>query len=169
MKSKGYSLWLVPKGMANNKFGSLINKLAKENQAPVFQPHVTLLGDFMYSEEESIEKTKQLVSGQSPFTIEMEKIDFEDYFFRTLFVRAKKTKPLMILNSRAREIFQMQSQLAFMPHLSLLYGTFSKETKEKIISKIGRDQKAVFEIKSVYLIKGGEIKDWQIINEFPLK
>lgn len=169
MKSNGYSLWLVPTGEANIKFNALVKKLAEENRAPLFQPHVTLLGDFMYSEEESIEKTKQLVSGQKPFTIEMEQIDYEDYFFRTLFVRAKKTQQLLALNTRAKEIFQMNGTLDYMPHLSLLYGMFPVETKEKIIKEVGRDQSTQFEISSVNLIKGGEIEDWRIVDEFPLK
>jgi 2'-5' RNA ligase len=167
MISKGYSLWLMPRGTASRKFKGLVKKLADENNAPIFQPHVTLLGDFMYSEEESIKKTKQLVLGQSPFTIEMEKIDFEDYFFRTLFVRAKKTEKLMALNNRAREVFKVQDQLPFMPHLSLLYGIFPLEKKEQIIKEVGRDQSVIFEVNSVILMKGGEIKDWRIIGEFP--
>lgn len=169
MKSNGYSLWLVPTGEANNKFNNLVKKLAEEYRAPLFQPHVTLLGDFLYSEEESIERTKQLIADQKPFTIEMTQIDYEDYFFRTLFVRAKKTPELLALNSRSREIFQMNGTPEYMPHLSLLYGMFPVETKEKIIKEIGRDQSIKFEINSVHLLKGGEIEDWRIVGEFPLK
>lgn len=169
MKSNGYSLWIIPTGEANIKFKDLVKKLAEENQAPVFQPHVTLLGDFLYSEEESIERTKQLVSNQEPFTIEMEQIDYEDYFFRTLFVRAKKTKELLDLNTRAIETFQLNSTIPYMPHLSLLYGMFPIDTKEKIIKEIERDQSIKFEVNSVHLIKGGEIEDWRIVGEFPLK
>ncbi len=165
MKSQGYSLWLVPTGEANEKFTNLVKELAEENDAPVFQPHVTLLGDFLLSEEESIEKTKQLVAGQKPFTIEVEQIDYEDYFFRTLFVRAKKTIPLLALHNRAKDIFNMQA-VPYMPHLSLLYGDFPVELKEKIIKEIGRDQSADFTVNKVTLLKGGEIKNWRIIGEF---
>ncbi len=169
MQSKGHTLWLMPTGQAYQKFSNLIKKLAEEYNAPVFIPHVTLLGDFMQPEEECIKLTKQLVSGQKPFTIEMEQIDYEDYFFRTLFVRAKKTPELLFLNTRAKEIFQMNGALEYMPHLSLLYGTFPIEIKEKIIREIGRDQSIKFEINSVHLLKGGEIEDWRIVGKFPLK
>lgn len=53
-----------------------------------------------------------------------------------------------------------------MPHLSLLYGTYPNETKEKIIKEIGKNQMTQFEVNSVHLVQGGEIKDWQVIKEF---
>ena len=166
MKSKGHSLWLMSTEQANEKFVNLVKKLAKENNAPVFQPHVTLLGDFMFPEEECVAKTKQLVSGQQPFTVKLGEIDYEDFYFRTLFVRAEKSEPLLALNNRARGIFQMQNTPPFMPHLSILYGIVPVETKEKIMKEIGRDQSAELEVNKVTLVKGGEIKDWQIIGEF---
>lgn len=167
MKSRGYTLWLIPTGQAYQKFSNLIKKLAEEYNAPVFQPHVTLLGEILVPEPEAIKRTKQLVSGQKPFTINMEEISYEDFYFRTLFVRAEKTEALLALHNRSKEIFKMEIP-PYMPHLSLLYGTFPKETKEKIIKRIGRDQSTQFEISRVYLIKGGEVEDWQILREFPL-
>ena len=168
MKSKGHTLWLVPTGKAYDKFSNLIKKLAGENNAPVFQPHVTLLGDFMQPEEECIRLTKQVVHGQKPFTINMGEIGYEDFYFRTLFLRAEKTEPLLTLHNRSKEIFKMDIP-PYMPHLSLLYGTFPVEIKKKIIKEIERDQSCQFEINSVYLVKGGAVEDWRIIGEFPLK
>lgn len=168
MQSKGHTLWLIPTGKAYKHFSNLITKLANEYNAPVFQPHITLLGDFMQPVEECIRLTKQVVSGQKPFTISMGEIDYEDFFFRTLFVKANKTETLLNLHNRAKEIFKMDTP-PYMPHLSLLYGTFPIEIKEKIIKEIGRNQSIQFEISSVYLIKGGEIEDWYVVEEFPLK
>lgn len=167
MFSKGYTLWLMPKGEVYNRFESLIKKLAKEYGGPIFEPHVTLLGDIEQSEEEVIRKTEQLVLGQKPFPITLKQIDYQDYHFRALFVRAEITESLLSLHNRAKEIFGMQDIPSYMPHLSLLYGNYPNELKEKIISEIGREQTAQFEVSSVYLIKGGEVKDWQIVKEFP--
>lgn len=168
MKSKGHSLWLILTGEAYEKFSSLIKKLAKQYNAPVFQPHITLLGDFMQPLDECIKLTKQAVLNQKPFIINMGEIDYEDFYFRTLFIRVDKMEPLLNLHNRAKEIFKMVIP-PYMPHLSLLYGTFPIETKEKIIKEIGRKQSIQFEISSVLLIKGGEIADWRILKEFPLK
>lgn len=167
MKSRGHTLWLIPTGEAYEKFSSLIKKLAEEYNAPVFMPHVTLLGDFLQPEEECISLTKQLVSDQKPFTIKMNEIGYEDSYFRTLFVRAEKKEPLLNLHNRSKGIFKKDIP-PYMPHLSLLYGTFPVETKEKIIGEIGRNQSIQFEISSLHLIKGGEVENWRIVEEFPL-
>lgn len=63
MKAKGYSLWLMPTGEAYGKFSNLIKRLAKEYNAPVFEPHVTLIGDLMGSENGVLKKVEQLVLG----------------------------------------------------------------------------------------------------------
>ncbi|MFH1535709.1 MAG: 2'-5' RNA ligase family protein [Patescibacteria group bacterium] len=168
MISKGYTLWLVPAGQVFKKFNALIQKLAKENNAPVFCPHITLLGEIMLPRDECIKKTIELVKDQRPFTVALETIGYQDYYFRTLFVYAKKSPQLVKLHERAKEIFNMKIP-PFMPHLSLLYGLFPQEIKDKIIKEIGKDQSAEFEIGKVILIKGGEIKDWKIVAEFPLR
>ncbi|MDD5415895.1 MAG: 2'-5' RNA ligase family protein [Candidatus Daviesbacteria bacterium] len=169
MKLKGYTLWLVPTGEAFEKFNNLIQRLSKQYYAPVFRPHVTLLGEFLQTEEECIEKTKELVKGQKSFTLELGQIYYEDFFFRTLFVKAKITEELQALHDRAKQIFNMTNIPQYMAHLSLLYGTFPVELKEKIIKEIGRDQSAQWEVNKVTLIKGGEVDDWQIVGEFPFK
>ena len=169
MKSKGHSLWLVPTGETLNKFSAIIRGLAKEHNAPVFQPHITLLGDLLYPQEECIKRTEQVVSGQKPFIITLKEIDYQDFYFRTLFVKAEKTEPLQVLHNRAKELFNKQDIPEYMPHLSILYGIFPQSVKEKIIKEIGKDQLAQFELKSVHLVKGGEVEDWYIVGEFPLR
>lgn len=166
MKSSGYTLWLLPTGFSYNKFSSLIKRLAEENKAPIFYPHITLLGEIEQTELEVINKTKKLVLGQKPFPVTLTNIDYEDYYFRTLFVRAKITKPLLDLHNKAKKVFNMKA-VPYMPHLSLLYGDFPVKVKEKIIKEIGKNQTADFTVNKVILMKGGEIKNWITINEFP--
>lgn len=165
MRSQGYTLWLMPGGREYTRFADLIRKLAKENKAPVFQPHVTLLGEILLEETEAIDKTRQLVLNQKPFIIFLQQIDYEDYYFRSLFIRTKMTDPLLLLHNRAKELFQIQIP-PYMPHLSLLYGNFPQEIKDQIIKEIGKDQSDQFKINSIHLVKGGGVKDWKIIEEF---
>ncbi|MBI3103721.1 2'-5' RNA ligase family protein [Candidatus Daviesbacteria bacterium] len=156
----------MPKGKIYKKFAGLINRLAKQYNAPPFQPHVTLLGGIEQPEEKIIRKTAQLVSGQKPFPVTFRQIDYQDYHFRALFVKAEVTKPLLSLHERAKKIFGMQNIPFYMPHLSLLYGNYPNELKEKIILEIGRDQTTRFDISSVHLVRGGEVEDWKAIKEF---
>lgn len=163
--SKGYTLWLMPKGQIYKRLDGIIKKLADKNNGPVFQPHITLLGEIELPENEVIKKTEALVKNQKPFMVNLHEIGYEDYHFRALFVKAIITPQLQNLHERAKRIFKMEIP-PYMAHLSLLYGNYPIDLKEKIIKEIGRDQKALFEIDSVFLEKAGEIKDWKIIKEF---
>ena len=167
--SKGYTFWIMPKGRVYNSFNNLIKKLADENNAPVFEPHITLLGDIELPELEMIKKTQQLVQSQKPFPVTLRQIGYQDFHFRALFVKLEVTDPLQALHNRAKEIFGMQGIPSYMPHLSLLYGNISQEVKNKIIAEIGVDQTAHFEIESIHLVKGGKVEEWQIVKEFPFK
>lgn len=166
MRSEGYTLWLMPKGEVYSRFTDIIKNLATEYGGPVFEPHVTLLGEIEIPEEEVIARTVKLVKDQIPFQFDLEKIDYEDYFFRTLFVRAKLTKPLQSLHNHAKDIFGITNAASYMPHLSLLYGNYPVSLKEKMIKQLGKEQSAQFEVNSVHLMKGGEIKDWKMLGEF---
>lgn len=168
MMSKGYTLWLMPKNEIYKKFAQLIKKLGAQYGGPVFEPHVTLLGDIELPEEEMTKRTAQLVEGQKPFSITLKIIDYQDFYFRTLFVRAEINNMLQTLHDRAKKIFKMDIP-PFMAHLSILYGNYPQDIKEKIIQEIGRNQTAQFEVNSIFLIKGGEVEEWKIIKEFTFK
>lgn len=166
MISKGYTLWLMPKGEIYNRFADLIKRLGEQYDDPIFEPHVTLLGEILKSEEETIKLTQELVAGQKPFPITLRQIDYQEHHFRTLFVKAEVTESLQDLHNRAKEIFEMDIP-PYMPHLSILYGNYQVGLKKKIISEIGKDQTATFDVSSVHLMKGGKIEGWQIIKDFP--
>ncbi len=171
MKSKGYTLWLVPKGVIYKKFSGLIKNLAKKYDGPIFEPHVTLIGDLAVgdligSEKRLIALTQQLASAQKPFSVTLKQIDYENYYFRTLIVKALKTKPLLSLQEKAKKIFGVENASPYMPHLSLLYGLYPVKIKEQIISEIGRNQNSKFIVSSLVLLKGGKVEDWKMIGEF---
>lgn len=96
MISKGHTLWLKPTGSAYQRFSGLIKKLAAEYQAPVFEPHVTLLGEIMLPAEECLQKAKELVSEEKSFIINLTEIGCQDVYFRALFIYAKKINPYWI-------------------------------------------------------------------------
>jgi 2'-5' RNA ligase len=61
----------------------------------------------------------------------------------------------MTANRAAQEVFSLEQQPAFMPHLSLLYGSLPASVKERIIASLGRQFELEFKVSSLhlYLIK----------------
>jgi len=148
-KTIGYSIWLMPTEDIYNRLNSFISQLSKKYNTPNFEPHVTLIGEVLGSEEEILSKTSQLASVVRPYKIELGKIEYFNAYFRCLFLRAKQTVEVMNANLKARKLFGRQNELKYMPHLSLMYGNFSSQTKERIIAEIGREMSTV----SIYFLQ----------------
>lgn len=175
-KAKEYSLWLMPTGEVYNKLATLISQLSKEYSAPNFEPHITLLGPIVGPEEKIIAKTSQLTKFIQPYKINLTIVNsYPDEYYKRLFIRAKETKDVINANIKARKIFGQHivgqpPDTKYMPHLSLLYGNFSPQMKEEIISKIGKEFNIGFEVKSIYLfLTDGEVKNWHKVKEFILE
>ncbi len=167
MKAKGYSLWLMPEGDIYPKGAKLIESIVKRYKTPFFEPHVTLLGEILGDEHEIIEKSEKLASEFKHLTITLESIDYQDYFFRALYVKAQKSDPLLQLHKDAKEIFKMNEVPEYMPHMSLLYGTLSSDEKKHILSSI-KIPFTEFTVKRIHLYRTtGEVSSWYKLYEFP--
>jgi 2'-5' RNA ligase len=155
-KSSQYSLWLMPSGEVRQRLGATILDLSREYSAPAFSPHVTLAGGILGPAREVAAKMKDLARRIPPFTVRLTALEGLDEYFRCLFVKVATTHPLMTANKAAREVFNLEKQPAFMPHLSLLYGNLPCSVKERIITSPGGRLDLEFKATALHLyrIKG---------------
>ena len=164
----------MPTGATFVKLAHIISQLSKDYSTPSFEPHITLLGGVIGSEEEIVKKTAQTASMLAPYEILLTQVDYLDEYFRCLFINVEKTSEVMNANAKAREVFHeyitsKHPATEYMPHLSLLYGDISSQTKEAIVKKIGREWNLTFEAASIHLfLTKGDVKDWHKLKEFPL-
>lgn len=149
---KEYSLWIIPPEGIFEKLAAIISRLSKQHATPSFEPHVTLLGDISLPEEKVLSKTSELASLFSPFPLRLTTVGYLSAYFRSLFINVEKTEKIMEVQQKARTLFHRESDPAFFPHLSLMYGDFLAETKEGIISEIGADFHLTFEVSSIHLV-----------------
>ena len=172
-----YSIWLMPEGDVLDKFSNLITRISVEYNSPRFQPHVTLLGDLVgFTKEEVISKASKLAESIEPFTITLTAVTYpnsypndHEAYYRSLYILAERTKPLMKANELARKMFRRGGDLPYNPHLSIIYGPFPAETKEEIISKVGREFNADVEVNSIYVWSDKGLPDeWRLIRKIPL-
>lgn len=169
IESHGYSLWLQPESQVFERFANIIRDLAGQHGGPIFEPHVTLLGEVAapdQPEKDVVEKTKAIVEGRKLVSVYLTEIDFQDYYFRTLYVLADRSPELLGLYDRALEVFGREFS-PYMPHLSLMYGDYTVELKKQIISEIGR-QRAEFVATGIHVIKStGDESTWAKVAFIP--
>jgi 2'-5' RNA ligase len=156
VRPSSYSLWLMPIGEVCQRLAGTILELNRQYTTPAFEPHVTLAEGMTGPVREVAAKMGDLARQIPPFTVHLTTVDGLEEYFRCLFVRVAKTHPIMNANKAAREVFRLERQPAFMPHLSLLYGNLPANVKQRIVASLGRQLELEFKARSLhlYLIKG---------------
>lgn len=168
MKARGYSLWFQPENNIYQEYDSIIRRLSEKYNTPYFEPHITLLGQIELSEEECLDKTKKLAFQLKPFTVNFSTIEFQNFYFRAMYVKTMLTPKLQRAYNHTCKIFNIKNPNKYMPHLSLLYGKFPLLEKKAMLENISSFLPG-FKLQNISLIKSnGSPKDWEHIQTFSL-
>ncbi len=113
------AFWLVPAPAERKYFESLIAELAARFGAPVFEPHVTLLGGDI--DERVAADVLHQVEFAKPIELEVAGIEFSDKYTKTLFVQFRSSDRASTLSDALKAAAGTSSDYEFNPHLSLVY------------------------------------------------
>jgi len=170
MGAPTYHYWFKPSGKAYEILSRTIRDLARELDAPIFEPHISLIGNLEGTEEELIEKARELAGRLEPFTAVLTEPSYRDTHFQCLFMLVERTAPLMNAHIIASGFFHKPHQ-EFMPHVSLVYGSYAEARKKLVIQHLPADVRTDFEVRGLILVRAdsSEPKDWHEIGQFSLK
>ena len=156
--------------MAYDVLAQTIRDLARELGAPIFEPHISLIGNLEGTEKELIKRTEELARHLESFTAVLTEASYRDSHFQCLFMLVEQTPPLMNAYAIAIDRFHKPHQ-QFMPHLSLVYGSYPESRKKLIIDHLSADVRVNFEVTALYLVRADspDPKDWHEIGPFPMK
>ena len=164
-----YHLWAAPTGKAYDILMKTITDLSRAYHAPVFEPHVTLLGSLPGTEEDISVRCFELGGSLTPFDILLTEPAYGDQYFQCVFLKTQETPALMNAHELTRRLF-VKDPIPYMPHLSLLYGHYSIELKDKIASTLSQSLRLNFTVDIIHLIrsKSEHPMDWASILAVPL-
>ncbi len=129
--ASGYSLWLVPEGVVLEYLQGIILDLSMKYETPMFEPHVTLIGEMNCGLGEASEYASQIARRLRPFYVELGMPCRGDTYFKALFAEIKETPELMEANKIAQEV--CGTKQAYKPHLSLLYSLLHGDLDEEVL------------------------------------
>ena len=162
--------WLCPAEPARSGFAELIENLAAQFNAPVFEPHVTLYVTRAENEEPA-EVLAKVLPGRQPYRLSALGLVCSDKFTQTLFVRFASDAELTRLSQDLRGASASQSDYELNPHLSLLYKTMDSETKRQLAQSITLPfVDATFEIVKAVLSPAQiasreDVESWRVVAE----
>ncbi len=125
--------WLIPAEPERRLFRELIRILAKQFDAPRFEPHLTLL-----VAAEDRQTSKQIVeqTDASLIQLRLQEISFSSTFTKTLFMRFKSNDALKKLIVDLRRAAKSRGKFVRDPHVSLLYKKIPVAVKRGLASTI---------------------------------
>jgi hypothetical protein len=162
LKNKVIVYWLIPAEPERELFRGLIKILAKQFDAPVFEPHLTLCIRPDRRGEKSPRRLLRQIKA-SGLRLQVRGVSHASKFTKTLFVRFK---PARALDKLARE-FGCAARSD--PHVSLLYKHLPARTKKELAATIQLRFRSVrFDsIKAVRCTSPTtmtrEVKAWRVI------
>ena len=163
-----HSLWFKPAGPTFDVLAKVVESFARAAGASAFEPHVTLIGNLEGTEAEILRHSETLAHTLRPFAIELTEPAFGQEHFQCVFMRVRGTPAVMDANLQARQAFN-QTAGGYMPHLSLVYGSFPDARKREIIARLP-DLRLSFEAEKVYVIRADsdDPKDWHEVGAYPV-
>ena len=125
--------WLIPAEPKRELFRELIRILAKQFDAPRFEPHLTLL---VTAEDRQVPKQILEQIDASSIQLRLRETSFSSKFTKTLFVRFKSNNALKKLIADLRRAAKSRGKFVRDPHVSLLYKKIPVAVKKELASTI---------------------------------
>lgn len=167
---KGYSLWIMPAKPLYQKLKEKITELGSIYNTPIFEPHITLLGNIQADLETAIANTSVLAGNMAQVHATLSALGNSESYFKCVYIEVRKTDPLMRYNLIARKIFNTQQQGTYEPHISLIYGLIDAANRAEILKgmEIDTTSKFLFDTLCLYSTTG-PVGEWSEYARFNLK
>jgi 2'-5' RNA ligase len=167
--ARGLSLWLRPEAETSQRLAAWIARLVARHRTETFAPHLTLLGAVELAEPAARRAAGRAAIEIAPLLVSPEEIQARDEHFRCLFVRARGDRAILFAHAIAARAFGREPDPAFLPHLSLVYGTLAPEEKRAIAREIGDELSRPFEMQRLELWRTeGPVAEWRELAAFDL-
>lgn len=133
-----YSLWLIPDRdtAAYGRLNKMISELAAaHDDAPEFEPHVTVLGGIHGDQDSIAERTQQLIAKRHPRDLTFTTVQCSTTKHQCVFLLVKPTQELLSLHQTAVQRFNTDAGM-YVPHLSLIYSDMSIADRVAMVESI---------------------------------
>ena len=160
--------WLIPAEPARSYFASVIRDLAARFDAPIFEPHLTIYGTTMESEDGAA-LLQQVVADCPTYSLRLRGVGYSDEFTKTVFAEFHPNEALSRLSTNFREASMIKDDYELNPHVSLIYKTMPPDRKAEIASSVNFPfQEVLFDsaravISPADIQSRADVEAWRIV------
>ncbi len=166
--------WLIPRSHSKNLWRGKIEELARQYNAPLFEPHVTVF--VSGTDQESVrEQMENAVRGIQSFSLKVKGFNFTDQFTKSFFIEFESSPTLTQISETLKRGSPVPSAYELFPHMSLLYHTLSFEEREKWRATFSIPEKEIFFDELVAVLvpslnqNKNDVESWEEVYRFKLR
>lgn len=137
--SEDYSIWLQPDPDSSeyHQLTELIDEYSQQYEdAPAFDPHITLVGGLSENQDKVREITRTLAQDHESFTVSFPRVHCSTTRYQCVFLLVEPNIELLSLHQDAVEWFGNAGGM-YIPHLSLIYSDMDVEKRLQLTEEIG--------------------------------
>ncbi len=161
-----HSIWLMPDEAMQTRLSTINRGFADKWGGPVFEPHITLLGDLDCNFTQISNLCTGLFSKTSRQSAQVQSADGTDCFFTSLFLDIDLPGNFKTKRSECAEALGVQPA-SYRPHVSLAYGPIQTTEKSYEIGRLVKEIGGLeFDVTSIALVESSNsipVEHWKII------
>ena len=164
--TKGYWIWGQFKDFEMDILRQIQFEVNRQFKGPSFEIHLTLCGPLMKIDSLKISAIKNICESLEPIKIVPTKYSLTNNFFTSFFLEIKKTEVLIKFRKKFCDITTLNENTNYSPHISLTYGTFPKNEKQELITKLNSFKQNLTLNKICIVDVNEDNFSWNIIKTF---
>jgi len=167
-----YSLWLLPHEQTTKTcLTEVVTGLAARHDGPVFEPHMTMLGDVDLTLDMLSEKMKEVAQNTSILELKTSSVEYSTSYYQCVFVRVRPTPRLMQLFDDMKQNLGLTKPSVFMPHISLYYGNLPYRERHEIATSLKLETQEFTSQSIVITPSGADVTPdkWDHLKEFSFR
>lgn len=162
-----YGFWVIPENEFYQELKEIITLYSKKYDAPAFVPHMAIfINQIAPTNEQVVNKVRQAANVTKPFAVSIGDVEFSTTYFQCVFARVRTNAHLLNAHLTLKNAFNIDEEIVYMPHTSLVYGNFDMMTREKIASEIYLKNTQFMANKiTIVRMDTRDLKDWDMVEQ----
>lgn len=168
------TIWLC--ASKDDGLSNLIQHFSNTLDAPIFIPHITLLGSVeMDNPRPYLDAVAHICNHLNALEVTLDRIGVEALIWRSFYYKAHPVETLLAFHellAKQLESFGAKQDKHFMPHLSLIYKNMAIKQQEELLKnnvELLLSRSLIFDtIKVVHFIPD-DIENWEVLASYSLR
>lgn len=167
-----HSIWLMPDRPGKERFSATITSLSRELGSPLFEPHLTLLGDIEANPDVTKRVCSNLLDGFVPSNGMAVGAEGEESYFTSLFLAIKVPPKIVQLRKDLAAALRHGNPGIFRPHISLAYGPIANHVRKNLATELAKQYRDYeFGFSRISIVNASQaipLGEWREIYSFRL-